>query len=79
MADLEQRSAPLHWALIAAVVVLVLAGAADQASTYVAHYMDLSLANEKLVQCMNGGLVNVGGVFVTCNEHTSTIIAQVTP
>lgn len=77
MADLEQRSAPLQWALIVAVVVMLLAGAADKASAFVNHYRDLSLANEKLVQCMNGRLTNVGGVLVSCEEHTSTIVAQI--
>lgn len=77
MADLEQRSAPLQWALIVAVVILLLAGIADRASALVAHYHDLTIANEKLVQCMNGGITNVGGVLVSCNEHTSTVIAQI--
>ncbi len=77
--ELERRAAPLQWALIIAVAVISAAGLADQASSFAAHYMDLSIANEKLVQCMNGGLINVGGVFVSCNEHSSTIIAQVQP
>jgi len=79
MADLEQRSAPLQLALIAAVVVLVLSGVADQANAFMQHYVDLAAANEGLVQCLNGRIVNIGGVLVSCNEHTSTLVAEVTP
>jgi hypothetical protein len=79
MAELEKRSAPLHWALLVAVAALALAEIAGQSGAFVAHYNELSLANEKLVQCMNGSLTNVGGVLVSCNEHVSTLVAQLGP
>lgn len=79
MAELERRSAPLHWALIVAVLVLSMNGLSEQAAAFVAHYAELYAANEALVACLNGQLANVGGVFISCNEHASTLIAQVQP
>lgn len=75
IADLERRSAPLQWAMIIAVLIVALSGLAG----FLGSYRELDLANEKLVACMGGKIVNVGGDFISCNGHTSQLVAGVQP
>ncbi|PIO90209.1 MAG: hypothetical protein COS82_01685 [Zetaproteobacteria bacterium CG06_land_8_20_14_3_00_59_53] len=83
MADLEQRSAPLYWALVAAVVALVLAGIADQASGFAQHYADLQATNEAFAQCLNGRAIGIDsgdGGIVRCNvRQYPKLVAGIQP
>jgi hypothetical protein len=79
MADLEKRSAPLHYALLLAVIALALAGIVDQSRDFIQRYSDMAAANEAMVECLNGHIINLDSVLVSCKTHTSTLIAQVQP
>jgi len=75
IADLERRAAPLQWAMIAAVLIMSLSGLAD----FLGSYRELDIANEHLVACMGGKIVNVGGDFISCKGHASQLVAGVQP
>ena len=75
MAELEQRSAPLLWAVYVCVVALVLSFLAGQLRGHFERYADLAAENEAMVQCLNGHLINVDSVLVSCQAHVSTIVA----
>lgn len=77
MADLEQRSAPLLWAVIGCVVVLALAYTSGLVQGHFQRHNSLSANNEALVQCLNGHLVLVDNTLVSCSTHTSTLVAGV--
>ena len=80
MADLEQRSAPLYWALVAAVVALVLAGIADQASGFAQHYADLQATNEAFAQCLNGQTIDIDGDILRCDvRQYPKLVAGIQP
>jgi hypothetical protein len=79
MAELEQRAAPLHWALMLAVFALCLAGIVDQSRDAIQRYADLAAANEAMVQCLNGHILNIGGALVSCQVHEAALIAEVRP
>ncbi len=75
MAELEKLSAPLHYALLLAVLALALAGIIDQSRGFIQHYAELAAENEAMVQCLNGHLINIDSVLVSCQAHASTLVA----
>ena len=79
MAELEKRSAPLHYALLVAVIAFSGLALIDQTCAFFQHYNDLASINEAMVQCLNGHVFNVDGVLVTCNTHQRELVAQVQP
>lgn len=79
MAELEQRSAPLHWAVICAVLVITLAQAVDSLSSYIERYTALAVQEEVFVQCLNGKLLKLGGAFVHCDVREIQLVAEVQP
>ncbi len=79
MANLEQRAAPLQWALIVAILVLVIGAIVDQSREAIQRYTDMAAANEAMVQCLNGHLLRIDNVLVSCTAHTGTLVAQVKP
>ena len=74
MAELEQRSAPLLWVVYVCVVALVLSFSAGLLRGHFERYADLASANEAMVQCLNGHLVNVDSVLVSCSTHSSELV-----
>jgi hypothetical protein len=79
MAELEKRAAPMQWTLIIIVVALALGGIIDQAKLFIRHYNALTAENEAMVQCLNGHLISIDNVLVSCKTHASTLVAGVQP
>lgn len=79
MAELEQRSAPLLYAIIAAIIILSLSALIEQADTFLDHYIDLAAENEAMVQCLNGRLISIGNTLVGCQMHQINLVGEVQP
>jgi hypothetical protein len=76
IAALEKHSAPFQWALIGCVIVLLLSFLTGLVQGHFERFNSMSANNEALVQCLNGHLVNVDNVLVTCSMHTSELVAD---
>jgi hypothetical protein len=77
MANMEKRSAPLLWAVYVCVVVLSLSFTAGLLRGHFERYTELAANNEALVQCLNGHLISIDSILVSCSAHTSTLVAEV--
>lgn len=75
MAELEQRSAPLRWAVMCAVLAIVLVQAVDGLSSHIERYTALAVQEEAFIQCLNGKLLKLGGSFVHCDVREINLVA----
>ena len=75
MAELERRSAPLHWAVMCAVLAIVLAQAVDGLSSHIERYTALAVQEEAFLQCLNGKLLKLGGAFVHCDVREIQLVS----
>ncbi|ADE10437.1 hypothetical protein Slit_0195 [Sideroxydans lithotrophicus ES-1] len=75
MADMEKRAAPLHWALIIALVVVISSSLWDGWK----HYADVAAQSEALVQCLNGRTIGIGGAVVRCEVRELVALGEVQP
>jgi len=71
--ELDKHAAPLHWMLLVALVILM----SSQLWQGWKHYADLVVANEAMVQCMNGRSVGIADVLIRCD--VKQLIAEVQP
>lgn len=72
MEDLEQRGAPLMWAMC--VVALLLA--ADGLHSGWQQYADLAAQNEAMIQCLNGKAIGLGDSVLRCEiVHHKLLVA----
>ncbi len=75
--ELERRSAPLHWSVIAAVLAISLAAAVDGLTSHIQRYTALAAQEEALIQCLNGRMLKLGGAFVQCQVREVSLVAEV--
>lgn len=71
MENLEQRSAPLMWAMY--VVALLLA--ADGLHSGWQQYADLAAQNEAMIQCINGSAIGLGDAVLRCEVRDIKLVA----
>lgn len=76
MAELERRSAPLLWAVYGCIAALALSFASGLLRGHFERYTELAATNEAMVQCLNGHLINVDSVLVSCSQHNSELVAS---
>lgn len=66
MEALEQRAAPLLWAIIAAIVVCLVAEMVNDTTAFVRHHSELVQVNHALAACMNGHAISLGDAELKC-------------
>lgn len=79
IADLEKRAAPLQWALMLAVIAVILAGIVEQSHDFFQHYTELAHTNEAMVQCLNGQTIGLGSGLLRCEVREFQLVAGVQP
>lgn len=62
--ELENRTAPLFFAVYLAAAAAVFGPAVDGLGQWAAHYADMAAQNEAMVQCLNGRAISMGGEAV---------------
>ena len=77
MAELEQRAAPLQWAVYLAVLLLSLGYAYDVAQAHIQHVDSMAATNEVFAQCLNGTPIGIGKSGVLhCEVREYQLIAN---
>lgn len=71
MEDLEQRSAPLMWAMC----VVVLLMAVDGLHSGWQQYAELAVQNEVMIQCLNGNAIGLGDAVLRCEIVHHKLVA----
>lgn len=79
IADLEKRAAPLQWALMLAVLAVMLASIVDQSRDFFQHYTELAHTNEAMVQCLNGQIIAIDNGFLHCEVRENKLVAGIQP
>lgn len=71
MEELEQRGAPLLWAVYVAAVLLVIGVAVDGWQ----QYAELAAQNEAMIQCLNGKVIGLGDSVLHCEIVQHKLVA----
>jgi len=71
--EMDAYAAPLHWMLLVVLAIFI----ASQLWDGLKHYADLVVANEAMVQCMNGRSVGIADVLIRCD--VKELVAEVKP
>ena len=71
MENLEQRSAPLMWAMCVAVLLI----AADGLYSRWQQYTEMAAQNEAMIQCINGRTIGLGDAVLRCEVREIKLVA----
>lgn len=77
--ELDKHAAPLHWALMLAVIAVIIAGVVDQSRDLFQHYTELLATNEAMVKCLNGQTIGIDKGFLRCEVREHQLVAGLQP